>query len=104
MIHTDTLNESGFVENTLRAIDGRTIHAFHTEGAAVDTRPILLKFVVREYYSLINKSNSSLYCEYARGTSRYADGMPSSGQVIPEDVAFAESQSDENHCSRRYTS
>ncbi|HXE25681.1 MAG TPA: urease subunit alpha, partial [Roseiarcus sp.] len=33
MIHTDTLNESGFVEDTIRAIKGRTIHAFHTEGA-----------------------------------------------------------------------
>ena len=33
MIHTDTLNESGFVENTIRAIAGRTIHAYHTEGA-----------------------------------------------------------------------
>ena len=33
MIHTDTLNESGFVENTIKAINNRTIHAFHTEGA-----------------------------------------------------------------------
>ena len=33
MIHTDTLNESGFVENTIKAINKRTIHAFHTEGA-----------------------------------------------------------------------
>ena len=33
MIHTDTLNESGFVEDTIAAIAGRTIHAFHTEGA-----------------------------------------------------------------------
>ena len=33
MIHTDTLNESGFVETTLAAFKGRTIHAFHTEGA-----------------------------------------------------------------------
>jgi len=32
MIHTDTLNESGFVEHTVGAIKGRTIHAFHTEG------------------------------------------------------------------------
>ena len=37
MIHTDTLNESGFVENTMKAIGGRTIHAFHTEGAAAVT-------------------------------------------------------------------
>lgn len=32
-IHTDTLNESGYVDDTLRAIGGRTIHAYHTEGA-----------------------------------------------------------------------
>ncbi len=39
MIHTDTLNESGFVENTLAAIKGRTIHAFHAEGAGGGPRP-----------------------------------------------------------------
>jgi urease subunit alpha len=39
MIHTDTLNESGFVENTLAAIGDRTIHAFHTEGAGGGMRP-----------------------------------------------------------------
>jgi urease subunit alpha len=39
MIHTDTLNESGFVENTVDAIKGRTIHAFHTEGAGGGMRP-----------------------------------------------------------------
>ena len=40
MIHTDTLNESGFVEDTIAAFKGRTIHAFHTEGAAAVTRRI----------------------------------------------------------------
>ncbi len=39
MIHTDTLNESGFVEDTIKAFKGRTIHAFHTEGAGGGTRP-----------------------------------------------------------------
>ena len=39
MIHTDTLNESGFVEDTIRAFKGRTIHAFHTEGAGGGMRP-----------------------------------------------------------------
>ena len=41
MIHTDTLNESGFVENTIAAFKGRTIHAFHTEGAGGE--PFLIK-------------------------------------------------------------
>ena len=45
MIHTDTLNESGFVENTLAAIKGRTIHAFHTEGAGGGHAPDILKVV-----------------------------------------------------------
>ncbi len=47
MIHTDTLNESGFVEHTLKAMKGRTIHAFHTEGAGGAMHRILLKFVAR---------------------------------------------------------
>ena len=43
MIHTDTLNESGFVENTLAAMKGRTIHAFHTEGAGGGRAPDIIK-------------------------------------------------------------
>ena len=43
MIHTDTLNESGFVEDTIRAIAGRTIHAFHTEGAGGGHAPDIIK-------------------------------------------------------------
>ena len=43
LIHTDTLNESGFVENTLQAFKGRTIHAFHTEGAGGGHAPDIIK-------------------------------------------------------------
>src|SRR6267142_1927585 len=43
MIHTDTLNESGFVEDTIKAIKGRTIHAFHTEGAGGGHAPDIIK-------------------------------------------------------------
>jgi urease subunit alpha len=43
MIHTDTLNESGFVENTVAAFKGRTIHAFHTEGAGGGHAPDIIK-------------------------------------------------------------
>jgi len=39
MIHSDTLNESGFVEDTVKAFKGRTIHAFHTEAPAAAMRP-----------------------------------------------------------------
>ena len=42
-IHTDTLNESGYVEDTIAAIDGRTIHTYHTEGAGGGHAPDLLK-------------------------------------------------------------
>ncbi len=43
MIHTDTLNESGFVDDTIRAFKGRTIHAFHTEGAGGGHAPDIIK-------------------------------------------------------------
>src|SRR4051794_17980333 len=43
MIHTDTLNESGFVEATIAAFKGRTIHAFHTEGAGGGHAPAIIK-------------------------------------------------------------
>ena len=43
MIHTDTLNESGFVENTTAALKGRTVHAFHTEGAGGGHAPDIIK-------------------------------------------------------------
>jgi urease subunit alpha len=43
MIHTDTLNESGFVEDTIAALKGRTIHAFHTEGAGGGHAPDIIK-------------------------------------------------------------
>src|SRR5947207_11507983 len=42
-IHTDTINESGFVEDTIRAIDGRTIHTYHTEGAGGGHAPDIIK-------------------------------------------------------------
>ena len=49
MIHTDTLNESGFVESTIKAINGRTIHAFHTEGAGGGHAPDIIKVCGEEY-------------------------------------------------------
>ena len=42
-LHADTLNESGYVEDTIAAIDGRTIHSYHTEGAGGGHAPDLLK-------------------------------------------------------------
>ena len=57
MIHTDTLNESGFVESTIKAINKRTIHAFHTEGAGGGNAPDIIKVCgERVCYTLFNQS------------------------------------------------
>ncbi|MFW5903812.1 MAG: urease subunit alpha, partial [Halolamina sp.] len=48
-IHTDTLNESGFVENTFDAIDGRTVHAYHVEGAGGGHAPDIIELVGKEH-------------------------------------------------------
>ena len=56
MIHTDTLNESGFVESTIKAINGRTIHAFHTEGAGGGHAPDIIK-VCGEQYVIPSSTN-----------------------------------------------
>ncbi|MEM7320345.1 MAG: urease subunit alpha, partial [Pseudomonadota bacterium] len=56
MIHTDTLNESGFVENTVAAMKGRTIHAFHTEGAGGGHAPDIIK-VVQENHVIPSSTN-----------------------------------------------
>ena len=60
-IHTDTLNESGFVEDTLAAIGGRTIHTYHTEGAGGGHAPDIIKAAAELNYSLLYKSDSALY-------------------------------------------
>src|SRR5258708_19367289 len=55
-IHTDTLNESGFVEDTLEAIGGRTIHTYHTEGAGGGHAPDIIR-VAGEMYCLPSSPN-----------------------------------------------
>ncbi|KAG1715097.1 Urease subunit alpha [Nymphon striatum] len=83
MIHTDTLNESGFVEHTVAAIKGRTIHAFHTEGAGGGHAPDIIK-VCGEEHVLPSSTNPTrpFTCQHIRRASRHAH----------EDVAFAESR------------
>ena len=93
MIHTDTLNESGFVEDTIAAFKGRTIHAFHTEGAGGGHAPDIIKVCgPAERPALLDQPDAALHGEHARRASRHADGVPPSRPVIPEDVAFAESR------------
>ena len=93
MIHTDTLNESGFVEDTIRAIDGRTIHAFHTEGAGGGHAPDIIKIC-----GLPNvlPSSTNPTRPYTRNTlEEHLDMLMVCHHLdpdIPEDVAFAESR------------
>jgi urease subunit alpha len=93
MIHTDTLNESGFVEQTIRAIAGRTIHAFHTEGAGGGHAPDIIK-VCGEPYVLPSSTNPTR--PFTRNTvDEHLDMLMVCHHLdpsIPEDVAFAESR------------
>ncbi|WP_050525746.1 urease subunit alpha [Pseudorhodobacter aquimaris] len=93
MIHTDTLNESGFVENTLAAIAGRTIHAFHTEGAGGGHAPDIIK--VASSPNVIPSSTNPTMPYTSNTLEEHLDMLMVChhlDQSIPEDVAFAESR------------
>ncbi|RFB79195.1 urease subunit alpha [Methylovirgula sp. 4M-Z18] len=93
MIHTDTLNESGFVEDTIKAFKGRTIHAFHTEGAGGGHAPDIMSVAGLEN---VLPSSTNPTRPFTRNTldehldmlmvCHHLDGS------IPEDLAFAESR------------
>ena len=93
MIHTDTLNESGFVEDTIKAFKGRTIHAFHTEGAGGGHAPDIMKVA-----GLANvlPSSTNPTRPYTKNTlDEHLDMLMVChhlDQSIPEDLAFAESR------------
>jgi urease subunit alpha len=93
MIHTDTLNESGFVEDTIKAIAGRTIHAFHTEGAGGGHAPDIIKVVGFENFI---PSSTNPTRPYTRNTvDEHLDMLMVCHHLdpsIPEDIAFAESR------------
>ncbi|QKO22770.1 urease subunit alpha [Rhodoferax sp. BAB1] len=92
-IHTDTLNESGFVEDTIAAFKGRTIHTFHTEGAGGGHAPDILK-VVGEDYVLPSSTNPTR--PYTVNTlDEHVDMLMVCHHLDPaiaEDLAFAESR------------
>jgi urease subunit alpha len=92
-IHTDTLNESGFVEDSLRAIKGRTIHTYHTEGAGGGHAPDIIK-VCGEKYVLPSSTNPTR--PYTVNTiDEHLDMLMVCHHLdpkIPEDLAFAESR------------
>ncbi len=93
MIHTDTLNESGFVENTIAAFKGRTIHAFHTEGAGGGHAPDIIK--VAGLPNVLPSSTNPTRPYTANTLDEHLDMLMVCHHLdssIPEDVAFAESR------------
>ena len=93
MIHTDTLNESGFVENTISAIKNRTIHAFHTEGAGGGHAPDIIKVCGNE--NVIPSSTNPTRPYTINTLEEHLDMLMVCHHLdksIPEDVAFAESR------------
>ncbi len=92
-IHTDTLNESGFVETTIAAFKGRTIHAFHTEGAGGGHAPDILKVV--GLANVLPSSTNPTRPYTVNTVDEHLDMLMVCHHLdpsIPEDVAFAESR------------
>ena len=93
MIHTDTLNESGFVEDTIAAFKGRTIHAFHTEGAGGGHAPDIIK--VAGLANVIPSSTNPTRPFTVNTIEEHLDMLMVCHHLdptIPEDIAFAESR------------
>jgi urease subunit alpha len=93
MIHTDTLNESGFVEHTVAAMKGRTIHAFHTEGAGGGHAPDIIKICGEEF--VLPSSTNPTRPFTVNTVEEHLDMLMVCHHLdksIPEDVAFAESR------------
>ena len=93
MIHSDTLNESGFVEDTIRAFKGRTIHAFHTEGAGGGHAPDIMK--VAGLPNVLPSSTNPTRPFTVNTLDEHLDMLMVCHHLspsIPEDLAFAESR------------
>jgi urease subunit alpha len=92
-IHTDTLNEAGFVEDSIRAFEGRTIHTYHTEGAGGGHAPDIIR-VVGEPNCLPSSTNPTM--PFTVNTmDEHLDMLMVCHHLnaaIPEDLAFAESR------------
>jgi len=92
-IHTDTLNESGFVEDTRAAINGRTIHTFHTEGAGGGHAPDIIKLCGEA--NVLPSSTNPTRPFTVNTIDEHLDMLMVCHHLdanIPEDVAFAESR------------
>ena len=93
MIHTDTLNESGFVEDTIAAFKGRTIHAFHTEGAGGGHAPDIIK--VAGLKNVLPSSTNPTRPFTVNTIDEHLDMLMVCHHLDPsiaEDLAFAESR------------
>jgi urease subunit alpha len=93
MIHTDTLNESGFVEDTIAAFAGRTIHAFHTEGAGGGHAPDIIR--VAGLPNVLPSSTNPTRPYTVNTLDEHLDMLMVCHHLdpsIPEDIAFAESR------------
>ncbi|WP_134703525.1 urease subunit alpha [Ammoniphilus sp. YIM 78166] len=92
-IHTDTLNEGGFVEDTLAAINGRVIHTYHTEGAGGGHAPDIIKVAS---YPHILPSSTNPTRPYTKNTlDEHLDMLMVCHHLdpdVPEDIAFADSR------------
>ena len=92
-IHTDTLNESGFVEATVAAFKGRTIHTFHTEGAGGGHAPDIIK--VASLPNVLPSSTNPTRPFTINTVAEHLDMLMVCHHLsprIPEDIAFAESR------------
>jgi urease subunit alpha len=92
-IHTDTLNESGFLEETVRAIAGRTIHTYHTEGAGGGHAPDIIKIAAEPY--VLPSSTNPTRPFTVNTLAEHLDMLMVCHHLnpnVPEDVAFAESR------------
>src|SRR3546814_9151908 len=93
MLHSDSLNESGFVESTIAAMKGRTIHAFHTEGAGGGHAPDIIK--VAGLPNVLPSSTNPTLPFTVNTLDEHLDMVMTAHHLdpkIPEDLAFAESR------------
>lgn len=93
MIHTDTLNESGFVEQTIKSFKNRTIHTYHTEGAGGGHAPDIISVV--EHANVLPSSTNPTRPFTLNTLDEHLDMLMVCHHLsknIPEDIAFAESR------------
>lgn len=92
-LHSDSLNEAGYVDSTLRAIDGRSIHAFHTEGAGGGHAPDILS--IASHPNVLPGSTNPTLPHTVNTVAEHLDMLMVCHHLnpaVPEDLAFAESR------------